>query len=70
MKTGIWKVTLKEGQREAFIDSYDIFKEGTGFIDCKFYPIIGDANILFAVETWESDEAHQAFMGSMTKETM
>jgi quinol monooxygenase YgiN len=70
MKTAIWKVTLKEGQRDAFIDSYEIFKEGAGFIDCKFYPIIWDENTLFAIETWESDEAHKAFMGSMSKETM
>jgi len=70
MKTAIWKVTLKEWTRDDFINGYDLFKDAPGFINCHFYPVIGEANTLFAVETWESDEAHDTFMGSMTKETM
>jgi quinol monooxygenase YgiN len=70
MKTAIWKVTLKEGQRDAFINSYDVFKEASGFISCQFYPLKEDENTLFAVETWESDEAHKAYMQNISPETM
>ena len=70
MKTGIWKVTLKDGQRDAFIESYDLFKEAPGFVSCQFYPLVEDVNALFAIEIWESDEAHKEFMQNIPQETM
>ncbi|QFR38816.1 hypothetical protein A9Q91_01105 [Candidatus Gracilibacteria bacterium 28_42_T64] len=70
MKTGIWKVAIKNGEREKFMNSYDVFKQAPGFISCQFYPVTGDENTLFAIETWESEEAHKNFMGSVSQETM
>jgi len=70
MKTGVWKVVLKEGKRDKFMNSYNVFKQAPGFVSCYFYPVIEDKNTLFAVEIWESDEAHKSFMGSLPKEAM
>jgi len=70
MVTGIWKVEIQAGKRDAFMQAYDLFAGAEGFLGCQFYPSVENDTTLIAVETWENHEMQQAFMWSLKPEQM
>lgn len=59
----IWKVKIIEGERDNFMEKYNLFSWAKGFLGCQFYKTW--KNELIAVESWESKEAHKTFAESL-----
>ena len=64
----IWKVKIKEGQRDDFMEKYHLFSWAIGFLGCQFYTV--GENELIAVESWESQDAHKWFAQSLPEGSM
>lgn len=64
----IWKVTIKSGERDNFIDKYNLFSGAEGFLGCQFYTVW--ENQLIAIESWDSHESHKKFAKSLPEGKM
>lgn len=64
----IWKVKIKEGERDNFMDKYNLFSWAEWFLGCQFYK--NWENELIAVESWISQESHKTFAQSLPEGAM
>jgi hypothetical protein len=64
----IWKVKIKEWERDNFMTKYNLFSWAEWFLGCQFYKT--GNNDLIAVESWISQEAHKSFAQSLAEWVM